>query len=207
MTGLKKLLMWKAASGGGGGQTITVNWNNFAPPFSTELYKAYGTDTEIEDVETGVVRQTWVNSTSGGYARSFRLKENYPVVQTDHIYYISYMFNAQIDGLLFSSEWAGGVIPTGMPSVADTWVRFSAVENGKKNGYGVAYYLNYRGGGGMTIGTSVLAKSPLYVDLTAMFGAGNEPTLAEFERQCALNNIDLTASHPQDNGTERTWKI
>lgn len=183
-----------------------VNWNNFAPPFSTELYKAYGTDTEIEDAGTGIIRQTWVNSTGGGYARSFKLKENFPTVQTDHVYYISYMFNAPIDGLLFSYEWAGGVIPTGIPSVANTWVRLSDVASGKKNGYGVAYFLNFRGGGvTLELGTSVLAKSPLYVDLTAMFGAGNEPTLAEFERQCRINGIDLTASHPQDSGTTREW--
>ena len=207
MTGLQKLLRWKAASGGGGGQTITVTWNNFAPPFSTDLYKPYGTDTEIEDVETGVVRQTWVNSSGGGYSRSFRLIDNYPTVQSDHTYYISYMFKAPLDGALFSAEWAGGVISAGIPSVANEWVRFSDIASGKKNGYGIAYFLNSRGGGVITIGFSALAKSPLYIDLTEMFGAGNEPTLAEFERQCRINGVDLTASHPQDSGTERTWRI
>jgi hypothetical protein len=194
---------------GSNGQTITVTWNNFAPPFSTDLYKTYGTDTTIEDNGTGVVRQTWVNSSSGGYSRTFRLKDDFPIVQTDHKYYISYMFNAPIDGAMFASEYAGGIISTPVPSVADTWVRLSGTGNGNRNGYGIAYYLNYRGGGddGFAIGISVLAKSPLYVDLTAMFGVGNEPTLAEFERQCALNNIDLTASHPLDSGTERSWKI
>lgn len=205
MTGLQKLLMWKAS--GGAGQTITVTWNNFQPPFSTELYEAYSTDVEIADVETGVIRQTWVGSVGGGYNRTFRLKEAIPTVRTDHIYYLSYMFNAPVDGANFSSEWAGGIVSDSVPSVANTWVLFSATANGNRNGSGRALFLNYRGGYAWQIGVSVLAKSPLYVDLTLMFGAGNEPTLAEFERQCALNNIDLTASHPQDSGTERSWKI
>lgn len=185
---------------------IRVVWNNYQPPFSTELYRPYGTDTNIEDAGTGVVRQTWV-VIGGGYRRTFRLKENFPTVQTDHVYYLSYCFNAPVDGMLFSTEFAGGIIPIAIPSVANEWVRFSAVSGGNKNGLGVAYFLNYRGGTSLLQESEVLVKSPLYVDLTVMFGAGNEPSLAEFERQCALNGIDLNASQNQDNGTQRLWMI
>ena len=183
-----------------------VTWNNFQPPFSTELYRPYDSnETTLENAGTGIVRQTWIGTSFGGYARTFRLIDTAPTVQTDHIYYLSYMFNAQIDGAMFSAEWGGGLLAPETPSIANTWVRISDLNNGKKNGYGVVYFLNYRGGTVISTGFSALAKSPLYVDLTKMFGAGNEPTLAEFERQCRINGIDLTASHPQDSGTTREW--
>lgn len=206
MTGLNKLLMWKGFEDGKR-QTVTVTWNNYQPPFSTELYETYSSDVELENVSEGIIKQTWVNSISGGYARTFRLKERAPTVSTDHVYYLSYMFNAPIDGANFSVEWAGGVLSDPVSSIANTWVLFSATTKGKANGIGRALFLNYRSGTNLYQGISVFAKAPLYVDLTLMFGAGNEPTLEEFERQCKINGIDLTESHPKDNGTERTWKI
>ena len=59
----------------------------------------------------------------------------------------------------------------------------------------------------MPIGIIRKIKNVMLFDLTKMFGAGNEPsTVAEFERICALNGIDLTTYQPYDTGSDR-WLI
>ncbi len=48
----------------------------------------------------------------------------------------------------------------------------------------------------------------IYIDLTQMFGSGNEPDLETFEKQCEKNGIDLTQSYPQNlDGTLRKWIV
>lgn len=59
----------------------------------------------------------------------------------------------------------------------------------------------------ITVGTTYEVKNFMAFDLTQMFGLGNEPqTVAEFERICALNGIDLTTYQPYDTGSDR-WLI
>lgn len=55
-------------------------------------------------------------------------------------------------------------------------------------------------------GTTLEAKNFMMFDLTQMFGAGNEPTKAEFEHICEINGIDLTTYQPYDAGSDR-WLI
>lgn len=51
-------------------------------------------------------------------------------------------------------------------------------------------------------------KNPIQVDLTLMFGAGNEPATAEeFEQICMKNGVDLTQAQPYDAGTPLTWIV
>lgn len=59
----------------------------------------------------------------------------------------------------------------------------------------------------IAVGTVFKIKDAMMVDLTQMFGLGNEPqTVAEFERICAINGIDLTTYQPYDAGSDR-WLI
>lgn len=59
----------------------------------------------------------------------------------------------------------------------------------------------------ITEGDTMEVKNLMAFDLTQMFGAGNEPsTVAEFERICAINGIDLTTYQPYDEGSDR-WLI
>jgi len=56
-------------------------------------------------------------------------------------------------------------------------------------------------------GTTFDCKNFMAFDLTQMFGLGNEPqTVAEFERICVINGIDLTTYQPYDAGSDR-WLI
>ena len=59
----------------------------------------------------------------------------------------------------------------------------------------------------LQMGDYAEVKDPILVDVTQMFGAGNEPsTVAEFERICEINGIDLTTYQPYDSGSDR-WLI
>lgn len=54
----------------------------------------------------------------------------------------------------------------------------------------------------------VTQSTCILINLTKMYGAGNEPlTTEEFEADCALNGIDLTQYQEYDEGTERKWKL
>lgn len=60
----------------------------------------------------------------------------------------------------------------------------------------------------LSAGVVKKVKNPVLVDLTLMFGAGNEPaTVEEFEHLCAINGVDLTKPQAYDEGTERSWII
>lgn len=192
---------------------IRVLWNNFEPPFSTTLYRPYlSSNTALEDVENGVVKQRWLTSTgnNGGFAYTTRIIDiNYTLVQ-GHIMYLSYCILCSQSGVQFSVEYAGGIIPDATTPPVNTWTRLSFCDAANRTGPYPVYYANRRGGtaANATNGTYVLLKSPLFVDLTLMFGAGNEPDKETFERQCAMNGINLTESHEQDiSGTQRWWIV
>ena len=192
----------------GQGRRIRVVWNQIQHPFSTEFYRPYNSsNTSLEDISDGIVKQTWTGGTGGGYSYSTRHKENKPTVRTDHIYYISYMINPSV-ARGFGIEFAGGFAQLLKDCSANTWTRLSIVHEGVRNGPGLGYFGNKRSGAEMSIGDYVLLKSPIYIDLTQMFGSGNEPDLETFEKQCAKNGIDLTQSYPQDlDGTFRKWIV
>ena len=63
----------------------------------------------------------------------------------------------------------------------------------------------YTGGGDIVSPIDFIAENYMIFDLTQMYGAGNEPTITEFERQCNLNNISLDANLPYDTGTKQLW--
>lgn len=59
----------------------------------------------------------------------------------------------------------------------------------------------------ITVGTTFKLKDLMMFDLTQMFGLGKEPsTVAEFERICQINGIDLDIYQPYDAGSDR-WLI
>lgn len=185
--------------------SITVNWNNLMPPFSTELYRPYNSErTSLQDVEENIVKQTWLYA-NGGYSCTTRIKTiNFNTIK-DHKYYCSYMLNSTFN-FFVSVEFCGGVIPTPIETGTNTWIRFSAIGTAVKSGSLPVYFGNLRSGGQITVNQSyILLKSPIYIDLTQMFGVGKQPNINEFEAQCVLNDIDLTQSYSQDLGSEKTW--
>ena len=56
------------------------------------------------------------------------------------------------------------------------------------------------------LGANCEIKAPILINLTQMFGTGNEPTIAEFESQCALNGINLFEfQETNTNGKVINW--
>ena len=70
-----------------------------------------------------------------------------------------------------------------------------------------AYMPEFVNGYGPATGQTEQIKCPVIINLTQMYGAGNEPTAAEFERQCAINGVDLTNPITYNAGTTRSWII
>lgn len=63
-------------------------------------------------------------------------------------------------------------------------------------------YIGYLSGGIMEMGETYRVKNVMLVDLTALFGAGNEPsTVEEFEAWAKANGHDLDTYQPYDKGT------
>ena len=91
---------------------------------------------------------------------------------------------------------------------ANKWTRYSRIRNAGSSGYNGYYFVPYPTIDTAQVGDKVQIKSAISIDLTLMFGAGNEPaTPEEFEHLCAINGVDLTKPQVYDEGTERSWII
>ena len=187
--------------------TITVNWNQWAYELNTSNYVPYNSSNTSVTFENGVGTLTWLKK-GMGYSYTSRSTSSYPF-RLNHVYYISYMLCPDFQGE-FSVEWLHSIIPTQVIFNANQWGRFSFLQK-KTNDDNASYiYLpNLRNSSPVAAGNICKFKSIILIDLTQMFGEGNEPqTKDEFEWQCQNNGIDLKKSYPRDlNGTQREWYI
>ena len=186
-----------------------VIWNQIDGPVDATGWQPYIADYTTVSYENGIASCEVVNPQYGGYSVSLRNKV-YPNVSLDRKYYASYMINSGYDGK-YGLEFAGGQQFYGNYfSPKDTWVRNSFLVEGRRNGSG-AMYMPFPQVASYPIDANPTfkLKAPIYIDLTQMFGAGNEPTTVyEFEGLCKYNNIDLEQFYPQNTaGTPMTWVI
>lgn len=108
---------------------------------------------------------------------------------------------------VWGAEYNGGLQESAIVNEeADTWYQCSTSNIYWRGTRNYAYINYYRGGITEHTGMVAQVKSPLMINLTQMFGLGNEPTKEEFEEQCILNGIDLTSALPYDEGSIREWK-
>ena len=180
-----------------------VVWNQLAAKIeSGSKWEPYNTNNISATISDNLAEITPLKS---GVGYSFSLVDkNYPQVYIDHIYYASYMGWCNKNTTI-GFEYAGGRQSYNTPITADTWTRASIRNSSNKNGSG-AMYIPFPVDAQTTDIYKI--KSPIYIDLTLMFGAGKEPTKAEFEHLCALNNIDLTQYYPKNTtGTEQWWIV
>jgi hypothetical protein len=130
---------------------------------------------------------------------------NYEVAPTqtlNDIWYASYMLNPSKGGLQWGIEMNGGAQLTDTATKpAGEWSRLSFLTYIKREGRNTIYISNLKSDAA-EIGMTTQVKAPIYINLTQMFGAGNEPsTVKEFERICRINNIDLETYHQYDTGS------
>lgn len=204
-------LWWlKRLSGGGGGEKIEVTWNQMLPEL-TDVNVAPANANNIAmsyDAVTREFTQEWLKV---GQSYSYAIRTADQNVETSHIYYVSYMCFPEFERGRFGFEFTKQVDDVnGEEVAANTWHHIrNTVQSGVTGGkyYYFGYLRSTASSIGLQIGAKCKTKNCLIVDLTQMYGAGNEPTPEEFERQCSLNGIDLTQSQPQDNGTVRQWRV
>ena len=90
---------------------------------------------------------------------------------------------------------------------SNTWTTVKNIKQATAGSGGRRMFIGYEASSNIPIGDIVKCRKPILIDLTEMFGAGNEPsTVEEFEHICAINGIDLTTYQPYDEGSDR-WLI
>ena len=100
-------------------------------------------------------------------------------------------------------------IPTYHPMHAnvDEWGEYSGIVIGKQDRNSYLYVPRLGNNDSIPEGVIAKVKNIVMVDLTKMYGVGNEPTRDAFEAECALNGIDLNSTfHINYSGTEIPWK-
>lgn len=186
-------------------QKRIVKWNQWLPALTDENWQAYNSNYINTTFENGVATSTWLTNNSG-YQASVRTK-NGVLQKNKEIWYLSYMLKTSMSGGSWGAEFNGGLQNTSVYNLeANIWTRCSECSiywRGTKNYTYISYY---RAGIDEHTGMVAQVKSPIFINLTQMFGAGNEPSKEEFEEQCALNGIDLTSTLPYDEGSIREWK-
>ena len=115
------------------------------------------------------------------------------------------------DGLIWGAEFGNNNQRTFIESAeANKWHRISGMAacKGTRANYLYVSYCRTNPNTYDVTGMVCQTKCPIQVNLTQMFGAGNEPaTPEEFEHLCAINGVDLTKPQAYDEGTERSWII
>lgn len=186
--------------------SINVNWNQWAHEVTSDYWKvrdsSYSTAVFNDD---GTVTVTYSKEGNVAYLGAiYSYPGTYQVQQVDgDIWYGSYMVNAN-EETQWCGEFASGVrsaIKKTFP--ANTWNRWSAFQTATERKK--PFYFPYCET--TTIGMTAQAKAPIWINLTQMYGAGNEPlTVEEFEHQCEINGINLNEYQPYTTGTIKSWR-
>ena len=186
-----------------------VKWNQWAPAVSGNNYAPYNANNVSCSIENGIITQTFLKKGSS-YSFAITTPNNVKKHVLNRYYYISYEFCTDFAGSIggtVGGQFAWESVKATTPNV---WGRCSGVvkrtEGGNFDNY-VAYVGWFDTSTGIEIGSTCQIRNPIAIDLTQMFGEGNEPTTAaKFERICELNGIDLTTYYSRDQGSDR-WLI
>lgn len=192
---------------------IEAVWNNMCPELTSSWSATSSTYvTAVCSSNRAVltykaVTQSINQGTLKSPSKSYALTQN-------HKYYVSFMINAELVAgykvLMYSTS--PNRQTASRNAVANTDYHYHVIFNytgtSASGTGGNLYFLAITGMTESHIGKTATMWSPIIIDLTKMFGAGNEPSILDFETQCALNDIDLTAPHAYDkDGTAVQWRI
>jgi hypothetical protein len=121
-----------------------------------------------------------------------------------HLYYFRQEIKSSDDHVyvsVFGSTWRKTLYVK-----ANEWTEIKVISTPNLTGAG-SLWINYPSDNCSTGQTHECRRVNL-IDLTLMFGAGNEPATAEeFEQMCMKNGVDLTQAQPYDAGTPLTWIV
>ena len=183
---------------------ITIEWNQYAKPINENNYALHTASAASATFEDGVATRTIITETTSNncYITAFRSNYTFPAIQ-DHIYYAKEELNSEVDKnyvISYANNWhVKKIIPNQWSIIEDIFTY-----NSTGNKY---IYLCYRSSAS-DIGETCSTRKPILIDLTRMFGAGNEPTTPETLRaMCLKNNINLDEPQSYNTGTKMIWKV
>ena len=119
----------------------------------------------------------------------------------EDIIYTSYMLKHDGNVTTWGSEILG-IQQSIVKIPSNEWTRIAFLTTASKVYSNNTTFIFPEARGTGVLGMTCQVKIPLCVNLTQMFGEGNEPsTAAEFEALCSRNGIDLTQPQPYNEGT------
>ena len=184
---------------------IQITWNQKVKALSMDNYEQFGAATSASlDITDGIGTMTWVKAGRGD-TYTCRPKEKHNVY-ANHQYYLTYMLMPDFSGGEFSVEYM--TIPTGVLFPANIWSRYRTIITSSSDTQTRPFIPDLRSWGISKAGDTCKFKSLNIFDLTLMYGAGNEPDIDTFEKQCLMNGVNLEDFQGYDqNGTQRWWII
>ena len=175
----------------------SVNWNQLIPngDFSngTSNWSIHDSSIEIISVSNGELTLQKVGGSYGGMCRV-----NPFTVDSTHVYYLKATLKSNdgtqaFFGFCTSSWTVGSNIQYNTTSLNYETISFTASPAANS-----AYLILRIGAGSSSAGVSLTCKNFMCIDLTAMFGAGNEPT----KEECDLIFVDNYYTY--DTGTTKS---
>lgn len=183
----------------------TLTWNQWIPQLISENWQPQNIDYSTLSIDNNIATINIIQDVTAVYQSSMKSKkENVPWI-LDHKYYIRQDINPSQDSeyvIIRYNSWVGG-----KRCLKDEWTTLKVVTTSTTTSSNTIYLGYCSVVDQSPAGKVTKVKNPMIVDLTQMFGEGNEPTLQEFESLCARNGIDLTQYQPYDEGSIVNWYV
>lgn len=181
-----------------------VVWNQWMKELNANNFTAYNSNNINVSFSDGIATIEYLEALYS-YRTAIKSIDFYPV-DTDDIIYSSFEIKQPENDTTWGSETTNR--QNTMNHVpANTWTKIAFIVNSNSTN-GVANFIlpECWSTNNVYVGLICQIRKPLIINLTQMFGEGNEPsTAAEFEALCSRNGIDLTQYQPYDEGTQMYW--
>lgn len=189
---------------------IQVVWNQQAYPINSDNWRAYSSTNISVTFNDGIATLLWLTNNGGSLGSLWGTSDAqryHPVIGEK--WYGGYMLNPSFGTGRWSIEICNSINPFRLSADANVWSRLGVITiaaNQQAKGYHMLIPSLRNIDANQKDGTCMV-KCPVLVNLTQMYGAGNEPEVSEFERQCSVNGIDLTTALPYNSGELRIWNL
>lgn len=177
-----------------------VQWNQYAPELTSENYKPYSNsylnlDFNEDGIYCTILADGKTYSTAVVGKKYFTYIENHKYYFREEIYCSNdYIYEIVIANIwksrqktCYANQWTvhHGIV-TSTANISNIWIGYCVSNMEKDDFYKI--------------------RNVILIDLTKMYGEGNEPnTVNEFITQCAFNGIDLNKPQSYTTGIAKTW--
>lgn len=185
---------------------IQITWNQLSRVLNTSNWRIQNANYGTATFENGIAKVTVTQDTTNQYNTAI-CNTNNAVTNWDesHLYYFRQEIKSSDDRVyvsVFGSTWRKTLYVK-----ANEWTELKVISTPNVTTTTGSSWINYPATNCSTGQTHECRRVNL-IDLTLMFGAGNEPATAEeFEQICMKNGVDLIQAQPYDAGTPLTWIV